>query len=546
MSADLVPVTVQGGQYAAMASLEAVQAESVWRPRNVLRLVAGLLAAVALPEVVTRLVLGGLVERVPALLYIGCVVIAAILGRLAAGLLALLVSLALLDNDVVQPRWSFQPWHNATNAVDFVVFVLIGVLVAAVLAHTDKSRAAAQHARERASLAHRQLEVIAEVSRMLAASFDLPATVRQVCSRVAAAGAWDHVAVFQDTGSEFAYLADAKGVAYELNPDSGLSLATAAAASGQIEVIRSRPWRARRFGPVRLRSGLIVPLPDADGVMVLLHTKKAHEYLPDDLQIAREVGTRIAVAVQNAARYQRQWHIAHTLQQGLLPRSLPAIPGVRVHALYQAGAGTEVGGDFYDVFAIDDNRWMAVVGDVCGKGPEAATVMSVTRATLRALAMHEPSPCRLLDRLNEALLAQVPDGRFVTVSCAVIEVASAGGAKVVLAQAGHPAPVLTRKGSPPSLAPSAHGTLLGAFPRVNLSETVIGVEPGETLTFYTDGIEASQTTAEERALELLVAHGNRPPSAIAERFAAAVRDTPAGKADDLVVLTFEFLTETER
>jgi serine phosphatase RsbU (regulator of sigma subunit) len=108
-------------------------------------------------------------------------------------------------------------------------------------------------------------------------------------------------------------------------------------------------------------------------------------------------------------------------------------------------------------------------------------------------------------------------------------------------QAGHPAPVISRPGTPPTLAPVANGTLLGAFPRVNLAESSIGLEPGELLSFYTDGIEAGDMTAEDRALNLLAAHGDGPPERIAERFAGAVRETAAGKSDDLVVLTLEFI-----
>jgi serine phosphatase RsbU (regulator of sigma subunit) len=525
-----------------MASSDPVLTESLWRPRSALRLVAGLLAALALPEVVTRLLLGGFVDRFPSLLYVACVVVSAMLGRFAAGLLAVVASVLLLDYYVVDPRWSFNPFHDTVSAIDFIVFVVVTVLVAAVLSGTDRSRVAAQRARERADEAQRQLEVIAQVSRALAASFDLPATVREVCRRVAAAGGWQHVVMLRHQRSGFEYLADAAGVPYEPAPGPVMDAAAAAIEGGQIEVLKPSPWRARQFGPARYRSGLVIPLigdTEPAGVLVLL-LAKVREFQAEDLLTAGEIGGRIAMAVQNAGRYQHQRHIAHTLQQGLLPRNLPSVPGLRVHALYQAGAGTEVGGDFYDIFSIDDNRWLVVVGDVCGKGPEAATVMSVTRATLRALAMHEPSPSRLLGRLNEALLAQVPDGRFVTVSCAFIEMVPAGGAKVILVQAGHPAPVITRKGAPPMLAPANNGTLLGAFPRVNLSETSVTLEPGEMLTFYTDGIEEGQVTAEERAMDLLAAHGDGPAPGIAERFANAVRSTAAGKADDLVVLTLEF------
>jgi Stage II sporulation protein E (SpoIIE)/Domain of unknown function (DUF4118)/GAF domain len=535
-----------------MASLDPVK-ESLWRPRGVTRLVVGLLMALALPPLVTKLVLTGIIDRFPSLVYVACVVAAAILGRLVAGLLAVAVSVLVLDYFIVDPRWSFTMVHSLADAIDFIIFVAVGVLIAAVLSGTDRSRSEALHARERADLAQRQLTVVADVSRTLAASFDLAATVRQACELVAGAGGWDHVAVLRHDRAGFHFLAEAHGSAVRgkaraaqagpFDPGPALEAATIAVRSRQVQTLPSNSWRTRLFGPWRYRAGLVVPLVGGAGlvgVLVLLNSARSRTYLPADELFAGEIAGRIAVAIENSQRYQQQVHIAHTLQQGLLPRNLPAIPGVTVHALYQAGAGTEVGGDFYDVFAVDENRWIGVVGDVCGKGPEAATVMSITRATLRALAMHEPSPSRLLTRLNEALLAQVPDGRFVTVSCAVIEVVPAGGAKVILAQAGHPAPVISRKGSPPTLAPAANGMLLGAFPAVNLSESAIGLEPGEALTFYTDGIEAGKITAEEGALALLTAHGDGPASAIAKRFAAAVRSTPAGKADDLVVLTFEF------
>jgi hypothetical protein len=525
-----------------MTSPDLVVPESLWRPRSAVRLIVGLLVALGLPLLVTKAVTGGAVDKFPSLSYVVCVVIAAMLGRMIAGLVAVVVSVLMLDYYVVSPPWSFLPPHTTGDAIDFLLFIAVGLIIAAALAGTDRARAAAQHARHRADFAQRQMAHIAEVSRALAASFDLPATAAQVCQRVADFAGWDQVIVLQRKASEWQCLAAV--------PDSGrfksgqaMEEITPAMQSAQVHVLKPASWRAKEFGPWRYRSGLVVPLLSGSGTvgaLALLHTGKARTYLPGDLLLAGEIGGRIAVAVDNANRYQAQAHIAHTLQQGLLPRDLPTIPGVKLHVLYQAGVGTEVGGDFYDVFSVGENRWMAVVGDVCGKGPEAATVMSVTRATLRALGMHEPSPSRLLKSLNEALLAQIPDDRFVTVTCALIEVIPAGGAKVILAQAGHPAPVITRKGSPPALAPAANGILLGAFPKVELSETAIGLDAGEVLTFYTDGIESGQVTAQDRALSLLAEHGDAPASQIAQRFAAAVPSTPLGKSDDLVVLALEF------
>jgi serine phosphatase RsbU (regulator of sigma subunit) len=163
--------------------------------------------------------------------------------------------------------------------------------------------------------------------------------------------------------------------------------------------------------------------------------------------------------------------------------------------------------------------------------------MSIARATLRALALHEHSPQRLLTLLNEALLAQVPEHRFVTVCCALVQPTTAGAAEIVLTRAGHPAPVLCRKGQTAELVDGPSGILLGMFTTVALGETTLYLEDGDTITLYTDGVESREQTAQQRALRLLAEHGGGPPETIAARFAEARPNTAMGKADDLVVLT---------
>lgn len=515
-----------------------MRVESLWHPRNGFRLLIALGCAIGLPVMLTKAQLGGFFMPVA---YTGCVVLASALGRLLAGLVATMVSLMLLDYYVIEPGWSLQPY------ADFAMFAGVGLLIAIVVSGLDKSRALAHRAKLTADAAQARLALISEASRMLAASFDLRATVSKVCEQVAAAEGWSHVIVLRQQGNKPpVYVAGAHPGRGALSPVLDVEAVSAATSSRQIQTLASKRWRAQRFGPWRYRSGLVVPLisgNEAVGALVLLHSRSRHTYTAADLVIAGELGGRIAVAVDNAAQYQHQVHIAHTLQRGLLPQSLPNIAGARVYARYQAGAGTEVGGDFYDLFSMGDGRWMAVVGDVCGKGPEAATVMSITRATLRALALHESSPERLLGLLNEALIALVPDDRFVTVCCALMDIAPSGGAKVTLARAGHPPPVVTRKGAVAQLAAGSNGTLLGVFPAVSLSDTVIELQAGDVITFYTDGVESRDNSAQDQALALVRAHGNAAPALLADRFAEAVASTRAGKADDLVVLTIEFIAQ---
>ncbi len=510
--------------------------ERLWRPQSIFRFAAGMACAVTLPVLVTKAVLSGYTAQFPSLLYIVAVVIAAMVGRFLAGAVATAVSLALIYYYVLVPTGS--------HPLDLAVFGVVGLLITGVLAGTDRSRGAALLARQAADAAHQRVTMLAEASRILSASFDLKSTIAQVCERVAHDGGWYHVIVLQQQNGGLHYLGGAHaGGAREADLEAlEAPEAVAAVQSRQILMLDAPGWRTSKFGPWRYRSGLVVPLisgAETHGILILLHVAKGHTYSPNDLVYAGEIGGRIASSVENASRYHQQVHIAHTLQQGLLPRSVPDIKGANVYVRYQAGAGTEVGGDFYDVFGIGDNRWMAIIGDVCGKGPEAATVMSVTRATLRALALHEPSPKRLLAKLNEALITLVPDDRFVTVSCAVFEIMPEGGARVRLARAGHPAPVITTAGKPPRLANGKSGMLLGAFPEVVLHEKVVELAPGEAITFYTDGIESRDMAAEDKAMQLLREHGDGPADSIAARFANAVPGEMGSKADDLVVLTFE-------
>jgi K+-sensing histidine kinase KdpD len=142
--------------------------ESLWHPRNGFRLLIALGCAIGLPVMLTKAQLGG--SFVPVA-YLGCVVLASALGRLLGGVVATLASLALLDYYVIEPGWSFQPY------ADFAIFAGVGLLIAIVVSGLDKSRVLAHRARLTADAAQARLALISEASRMLAASFDLPATV---------------------------------------------------------------------------------------------------------------------------------------------------------------------------------------------------------------------------------------------------------------------------------------------------------------------------------------------------------------------------------
>ena len=182
----------------------------------------------------------------------------------------------------------------------------------------------------------------------------------------------------------------------------------------------------------------------------------------------------------------RARELAQTLQESLIPPSPPEIPGLDVAGVYRpALRGDEVGGDFYDVFETAVGDWAVVLGDVCGKGAAAATLTALARYTTRAAAMKTPVPSAVLATLNEAILRQHPE-RFCTAVYARVR-PTAGGARLTVASAGHPLPLLVHDGERPAELGSS-GSLLGVFGEVDIDDAEVDLRPGDAVVLYTDGV----------------------------------------------------------
>jgi integral membrane sensor domain MASE1/anti-sigma regulatory factor (Ser/Thr protein kinase) len=181
-------------------------------------------------------------------------------------------------------------------------------------------------------------------------------------------------------------------------------------------------------------------------------------------------------------------YIAETLQESLLPARLPDVPGLETAVDFRpAGERHRVGGDFYDLFAGDDGSWGVVVGDVCGKGATAAAVTGLARYTLRAAAIEEARPSRILRLLNDAILRQRGPEEFCTVTYARVELNGAAGARVTVSCGGHPLPLVLRAdGSVEQVGHS--GTLLGFDENPELTDDVAELTSGDALVLYTDGL----------------------------------------------------------
>jgi serine phosphatase RsbU (regulator of sigma subunit) len=260
---------------------------------------------------------------------------------------------------------------------------------------------------------------------------------------------------------------------------------------------------------LQLRSLMIVPLRFRGrtlGAITFVWAESGRTYGPADLALAQDLARRCAQAVENSLVYRERDYIAQTLQRSLLPPDLPEIPGLELAARYlPAGAGNEVGGDFYDVFDTGDEAWGLAIGDVCGKGPDAAAVMGVARYSLRAAAMRERRPSQILQTMNEAVMRQTTDGRFLTVAYARIR-PNAGGVRLTISCGGHPLPIVLRADGTTETA-GAPGTLLGLFEDPELADKSVDLAPGDAMIVYTDGVtDASgfeEGTGERRLSEVL-------------------------------------------
>jgi anti-sigma regulatory factor (Ser/Thr protein kinase) len=227
----------------------------------------------------------------------------------------------------------------------------------------------------------------------------------------------------------------------------------------------------------------------------------------------------------------------------LLPPHLPHVGGLDLAAGYRAaGEGNQVGGDFYDVFGQGDGSWAVVVGDVCGKGPQAAAVTALARYTLRAHAVAGLRPSYMLARLNDALLRQRAPG-FVTVAFARVEL-TADGAHVDLATAGHPHPVLAVDGR--AVMVGEVGTPLGIIEHPELPEVGLDLRPGDLLAFYTDGVTeaaAPRRILSEADLAALVAEraGEGPRAVVEHLETTAVTLAGGDPRDDIACLAVRVL-----
>lgn len=302
------------------------------------------------------------------------------------------------------------------------------------------------------------------------------------------------------------------------------------------------PWPPRTQADLQahISSSMIVPLVARGRVLgalslAVLGAGGRPAYTREDLAFVSEVASHAAVALDNARLYEQQRDIAGILQTALLPPSLPEIAGVEVAASHRPGLdGAEIGGDFYDVFASGES-WIAVVGDVCGKGPAAAALTALVRHTLRATA--DEGPEGAVARVHEAIRSSGED-TYCTLCCAEFERNGTGIAARVTT-AGHPEPrIIGRDGAVRRL--SVTGPLVGGFDGPVYGSESIRLESGEVLFMCSDGVPEARRQDEvfgDERLEALLGRlqGLAPAELIAELEREVLRFVDGRPRDDIAL-----------
>jgi serine phosphatase RsbU (regulator of sigma subunit) len=480
--------------------------------------------------------------------YALAVLVAAAVGGLWPGLAAVAGSFLALQFWFVRPTGEM----GVTGAY---ALVLVAFLAVALAVSWEEA------ARSSANLARRRLAFLARANEELVSSLDFRETLQRVVNlAVPTLADWCAIDLRTEQGrvlevahavperlAEFRETLDRYGRGGPGSPveqvmGSGEPVVLRKVGDDLLQRLARDEDHLRRLRRLGIRSAVIVPLRTRGrvaGVLSLAHAESGRKFGPHDLAFTEELARAAATAIDNARLYEERSRIARTLQSSLLPPSLPAIPGLEVVARYRpTGRGTLVGGDFYDLFEAGPDDWALVMGDVCGKGTEAAALTGLVRHTVRATAVRAPAPSDVLRAVNERILRDGAD-RFCTVTYARLHREN-GSLRVTASCGGHPPPLVVRPGHTVQTA-DCLGTLLGVVQEPNLIEESFTLAPGDLAVFYTDGVteeyERAGISGEGRVVSILWEANDLDAAGVADRiYKDVVEFSPGPPRDDMALM----------
>ncbi|WP_173860798.1 SpoIIE family protein phosphatase [Streptomyces sp. SAT1] len=421
-------------------------------------------------------------------------------------------------------------WSVSMYRLEDAVGTVLGVAVS-VVDVTEQHRAGIE-----AEVARRRLALIADASARIGTTLDLDRTARELAdvavpelADVAAVDLLEAVvagrhsklgpaeaaviralAVRADHAADALEAADPPGQIARYGPDrlvtrcvrTGEPVLVAEVKDEDLAYIARSPEAAVLLSRAGVHSYLAVPLiarGEVLGALDLKRTRDPHPFSADDVLLARELAARAAVQIDNARWYQNARDTALTLQRSLLPHHPSVTGGLEVASRYQpAGATTEVGGDWFDVIPLEDDKTALVVGDVMGSGIGAAATMGRLRTATKALASLDLDPARLLEHLD-----RITDGLDHSIATCLYAVHDPRLRQCRIANAGHLPPARIRPGRAPELLELPTGVPLGVG-GVTFSTTTVGLEPGDLLVLYTDGLVETRRHPLDERLDLLL------------------------------------------
>jgi len=251
----------------------------------------------------------------------------------------------------------------------------------------------------------------------------------------------------------------------------------------------------------------------------------------ETLTTAGTIAQQAALAIDNARLYQQQKEFAETMQQSLLPRELPLVPGLAIGTVYESAAQVDVGGDLFDFMELPDDRLAVVLGDVTGHGIDATADMAMAKFVFRSLAREHPGPSDFLAHANEVVVGEIAVGKFITMAYLIVDPEG----HVLCASAGHPEPRLVHPdGTVTGI--EVGGVALGIIEGQQYEEVRAELPSGGSVVLYTDGVIESRRGRElfgtQRMDDVLAAHAGQPPQVLADELLAACRDHAGGDLPD--------------
>ncbi len=427
----------------------------------------------------------------------------------------------------------------------WVLGVLSDVCAQTMLRLKAEAQSAARAAR---------LEFLADASQALASSLDYRQTLRQVASLAVPTHAdWCSVSMVDDgvlrtlavahVDPEKVQLARELETRWPPDPDrpggaalvarTGESLLVEAVTDAMLVAAAQDEEHLRVARELGLQSAMSVPLIAKDrvlGVLTFVAAESGRHYGAEDVAFAEDLARRAGLAIDNADLYSQTRRVASVLQSTLLPQDLPELAGWQLGTVYRQAGRTDVGGDYYDVSGLDDGRVIAVLGDVMGRGVDAAVSGSLMRSAARVLSTQDPEPAALARAMDRFMVVEPP----TQMASAVYVLFDPSEDDIALVVAGHPPPLLFRDGRSRFVTEDGspiHG--LGEVPRVS-AHCPFGA--GDLLLLYTDGL------VERRGESIDI--GLRRLQAAADELFTAVDDLT--DLDDVLVKLTESVSDPDR